>query len=145
MFTGEYDSTIDDKNRVVLPSAFREAIDAAKEADKLYLSYVPDGCITICTESEWQRCLEQLDAKPFAPEQMRRFRRHLSSMTQQGKYDKQGRLVLPPKLLQESKIEREVCIVGNLRVIEVWAKNIRDQRRAEDAGSFGKFMTELFG
>jgi division/cell wall cluster transcriptional repressor MraZ len=129
---------------VVLPSKFRDALTRAKELDELYLSPDPDGCISICPKSEWQRRLAQLDAKPFAPEQMRRFRRHLSSMTETAKCDKQGRMLLSARLLEQIQCGRDIYIVGNLSVIEVWPKERRDQRRPDDARDFGKATDELF-
>ena len=105
MFIGEYESTIDDKNRVVLPRKFRDVVDTEHAGEELYLTLDPDGCLLICPRSEWQRRLEQLDQTPFAKEKLRRFRRYVSSMTEPSKCDKQGRMLLPLRLLDTVSID----------------------------------------
>jgi len=144
MFIGEYESTIDDKNRVVLPRKFRDAVDVEQEGEELFLTLDPDGCLLICPRSEWQRRLAQLDQTPYAKEKLRRFRRYVSSMTEPSKFDKQGRMLLPQRLLDIVKIEREVYLVGNLSVIEVWPAALWKQRREEAHREFSKDIEDLF-
>ena len=144
MFIGEYESSIDDKNRVVLPRKFRDAIDVEREGDELYLTVDPDGCLLICPPSEWSRRLEQLNQSPFAKEKLRRFRRYISSMTEPAKCDKQGRLLLPARLMQEAGVEKEIVLVGNISVIEIWPAALWKQRREEARREFNQDIEDLF-
>jgi MraZ protein len=142
-FTSEYESSIDDKNRVVLPSKLRDAIKSLKEGDELYISPHPDGCIQICTEPQWDRQLEQLTQRAFEDEKTRRFTRYLSASTRTGKCDKQGRLLLHGPMLAEVGIEREVYVLGHVNVIEVWDKATWLKRRAEAQREYPKDVEEL--
>ena len=144
MFTGEYESTIDDKNRVVLPRKFRDAFDVEREGEELFLSLDPDGCLLICPRSEWYRRLEQLDQTPFAKEKLRRFRRYVASVTEPSKCDKQGRMLLPARLIEAVELGREVFLVGNIRLIEVWPRALWQQRREEAKNEFGRDIEDLF-
>jgi len=144
MFIGEYESSIDDKNRVVLPRKFRDAIDVEREGEELYLTVDPDGCLLICPPSEWNRRLQQLDQSPFAKEKLRRFRRYLSSMTEPSRCDKQGRLLLPSRLIQEVGIGKEIFLVGNISVIEVWPAALWTERRKQAKNEFSQDIEDLF-
>ncbi len=143
-FTGESTSTVDDKNRIVLPRKYRDAIDFEAEGRELYISLDPDGCLVICPRSEWRRRLAQLDQTPYAKERLRRFRRYIAAMTETSKCDKQGRLLLPSRLTNEVGIERDVVLVGNISVIEVWPKDKWHQRREEARREFSKDIEDIF-
>ena len=48
MLLGEYDHTIDDKNRLTLPAKFRQAL-----ADEVVVARGMDGCLVVYTRANW--------------------------------------------------------------------------------------------
>ena len=59
MFLGEYENSIDAKNRIIIPSKFRKELGVT-----CYLSKGPDNCLTIYPEAQWQEHIEKLRSLP---------------------------------------------------------------------------------
>lgn len=116
MFLGEYEHTLDDKNRLTLPARFREAF-----ADGAVVTRGMDGCLSVFTKAEWERFvsvrLGELD--PFSSE-ARQIERFLFSGAAEAEPDRQGRVMIPSALLQHAKLSREVVVAGVRDHVEIW-------------------------
>lgn len=145
MFHGEFESTLDDKGRVILPAKLRERIDEQRDGAGFYVTYGPDGCIELCTPAVWNRRVEVLRQAPFAREKARRFQRTMSSLTEPAEVDKQGRLRLSPNLINEAKIGKLVTLVGNFDIIEVWSRERWAEFKAQALQEYKNDAEQLFG
>jgi MraZ protein len=145
VFHGEYESSVDEKGRVILPAKLRESIDEEREGAGFYITLGPDGCIELCPPSEWNRRVQALRQSTFAPERARRHRRTMSSQTEQGSPDRQGRLRITQKLLQQVGIEKQVSIIGNFDIIEIWDRERWERSKAESLQEFKNDAEQLFG
>jgi len=144
MFHGEFDSSLDDKGRVILPSRLRESV-AEDLGQGFYCTISPDGCIELCMPSVWDRRVAALRTAPFAPAKARRFQRTMSSQTERNSMDKQGRLHLSPKLLQRAGVQKQVVIVGNFDVIEIWSAERWQEQNTEALTEYKNDAEQLFG
>ena len=144
MFHGEFDSSLDNKGRVILPARLRECV-TEDLGQGFYCTISPDGCIELCMPSVWDRRVAALRTAPFAPAKARRFQRTMSSQTERNSMDKQGRLHLSPKLLQRAAIQKQVVIVGNFDVIEIWGAERWQEENAEALTEYKNDAEQLFG
>jgi MraZ protein len=116
VFLGEYEHTIDDKNRLTLPARFREAFTKG-----CVVTRGMDGCLSVYAQDEWERFvalrLEGLD--PFTRE-ARQMRRFVFAGAVEAVPDKQGRVMLPPALVDHAKLGREVVVAGVHDHVEIW-------------------------
>ncbi len=116
MFLGEYEHTLDDKNRLTLPAKFRDAF-----AGGVVVTRGMDGCLAVYTQDAWDRFvsvrLEELD--PFSRE-ARQMSRFLFAGAAEAEPDKQGRVMLPPALITHAKLTREVVVAGVRDHVEIW-------------------------
>ena len=116
MFLGEYEHTLDDKNRLTLPAKFRDAF-----AGGVVITRGMDGCLSVYTQDAWDRFvsvrLEGLD--PFSRE-ARQMSRFLFAGAAEAEPDKQGRVMLPPALITHAKLTREVVVAGVRDHVEIW-------------------------
>ena len=116
MLLGEYEHTLDDKNRLTLPAKFRQAF-----ADGVVVTRGMDGCLVVYTPEDWERFvavrLEGLD--PFSKE-ARQMSRFIFSGATEAELDRQGRVMLPPALIQHAKLGREVVVAGVRDHVEIW-------------------------
>jgi len=144
MFHGEFDSSLDDKGRVILPSRLRECV-TEDLGQGFYCTISPDGCIELCMPSVWDRRVAALRTAAFAPAKARRFQRTMSSQTERNSMDKQGRLHLSPKLLERAAILKQVVIVGNFDVIEIWGAERYQEQNAEALAEYKNDAEQLFG
>ncbi len=116
MFLGEYEHTLDDKSRLTLPAKFRDAF-----ASGCVVTRGMDGCLVVYTREAWERFvsvrLEGLD--PFSRE-ARQMARFLFSGATEAEPDRQGRVMIPPVLVNRAKLDREVVVAGVRDHVEIW-------------------------
>lgn len=116
-FFGEYEHSIDGKNRVTLPSAIRNKL---KDDERLILSSGFDNCLILYPYDGWVNFLEEAGAAGPRSE-ARQLRRAFSSRASEVSPDSQGRLVIPGKLKQWAGIDEQVTVVGNFDNVELWS------------------------
>ena len=119
MFFGEYEHTIDDKNRLTLPARFREAL-----AGGIVLTRGLDDCLDVYARAAWDTLvadrLAPLD--PFSKE-ARELKRFFFSAASDAELDKQGRVLVPPALVKRGKLGREVVVTGVHDHLEIWDRS----------------------
>ena len=131
MLLGEYEHTIDDKNRLTLPAKFRQAF-----ADGVVLSRGMDGCIAAYTREAWREQVEARLARldPLSRE-ARTMRRYFFAGAADGELDRQGRLLIPPALSAHARLGREVVVAGVHDHLEIWDRAAWRAQLAELEGS----------
>ena len=130
MLLGEYEHTIDDKNRLTLPARFRQAF-----ADGIVVTRGMDGCLYAYARADWEdlvsRRLATLD--PLLKEG-RRMQRFFFSAAIEGALDKQGRVMLPAALVQHANLGREVVVAGVYDHVEIWDRALWREELAQVEG-----------
>ena len=132
MLLGEYEHNLDEKNRLTLPAKFRQAF-----GDGVVVTRGMDGCLFVYTRAGWERFvadrLEGLD--PFSRE-ARQMSRFLFSGASEAELDRQGRIMLPPALIQHAKLGREVVVAGVRDHLEIWDRAAwREQLKEVEASA----------
>jgi len=131
MLLGEYEHTLDDKNRLTLPAKFRQAF-----AEGIVVTRGMDGCLFAYTGGDWtalvERRLATLD--PLSKEG-RRMQRFFFSGATETELDKQGRVSVPSALLEHAKLGRDVVVAGVHDHLEIWDRAAWRQELAEVEGS----------
>lgn len=118
MFIGEYNHAIDLKNRMIIPSKFREEL-----GNGFVLTKGLDGCLYAYPMSEWKILEEKLKKLPLTSKDARAFVRFFFSGANEVNADKQGRALIPQNLLEYADIEKEIVTIGVSTRIEIWSKN----------------------
>jgi len=116
VFSGEYEHTIDEKGRLIIPADFR-----AELAEGAFITRGLDGCLSVYPPAVWEAKVEELSKLPDT----RRNVRYLKRMLLAGlkcKLDKQGRILLPAPLREYAGIKSEVVIIGMDSRLEIWSK-----------------------
>lgn len=121
MFYGEYSHNLDKKNRLIIPSRFREKIDELG-VEKLFLTRGLDQCLFVFAESEWRPLENKFKSMPFTKREVRKFRRMFFSGAVEVSFDKQWRILIPDYLKEYADISREVMVIGVSNRIEIWDK-----------------------
>ena len=122
-FIGEYSAKIDDKGRLVLPSAFK-GIMPADDMRLVIKKDIYEDCLEVYTYEEWVRQSEELKGRlNFLKKEhamyWREYMRNRSLVEPDGKV---GRINIPKKLLESIGADKEVVFSGNDHKIEIWAK-----------------------
>ena len=131
MLLGEYEHTIDDKNRLTLPAKFRQAFEGG-----IVVTRGLDGCLYAWTPVAWENYRDTtLSALHPLSQQGRRMQRHFFSGASETAPDKQGRVSIPPALLTHAKLGRDVVVAGVNDHLEIWDRAAWQRELAEVEGS----------
>jgi MraZ protein len=130
MLLGEYEHSIDDKNRLTLPAKFRVAF-----AGGLVVTRGLEGCLNAYPRADWEQLVESwlADLGPFSKE-ARRVQRFFFAGATEAELDKQGRVMIPAALIQHGGLGRNVVIAGMRDHLEIW-----------DSATWRKEMKEVEG
>jgi MraZ protein len=115
MFLGEFTHTIDEKGRLTIPAKFR-----ADLAQGLVVTRGIDRCLAIYPLQEWRHLSERVSALPMTDRSARAFRRLVFAAASDATPDRQGRIVIPPRLREYAGLEGEVVVTGLNNYIELW-------------------------
>jgi MraZ protein len=113
---GEYEHTIDEKNRLTLPAKFRQELSGG-----VVVTRGMDGCLYTYSREAWERLVESRLAAldPLSPES-RQLQRFFFSGAAEAVPDRQGRIMLPAALIEHAKLGREVTVAGVYDHLEIW-------------------------
>jgi MraZ protein len=117
MLIGTYSHTIDDKNRLSLPSKFR------KEMGKtVVITPGLDSCLFVFTAKEWETISGRLSTKESSilTADNRSFNRYLLGMAVEVEVDAVGRMLIPDHLRSRAKLQSKVVFIGVRDRVEIW-------------------------
>ncbi len=115
MLIGEYIHTIDDKNRVSLPSKFRKEM-----GKKIVITPGFDNCLFIFTAKEWVKISEQLSAPSFLQSDSRGLNRYIFGGATEVDVDSIGRILIPDFLKIRVGLDGKAALIGVKNRVEVW-------------------------
>ena len=118
MFYGEYEHTVDEKNRLTLPARFRDAL-----AGGVVLARGIEKNIDIFPRESWDANvarIAELDSLTREAREMKRFVFAGASVTE---LDKQGRVLVPPHLGTHAGLSKEIVLAGVHDHIEIWDRS----------------------
>lgn len=129
MFLGEFVHIIDDKGRLTIPAKFRAGLDAG-----LVVTRGIDRCLAIYPLEEWQKLASQVSELPMTDRRARAFRRLVFANASDAVPDKQGRVLIPPRLREYAGVDGEVIVAGLNTYIEVWEPESWNKERERVEG-----------
>lgn len=132
-FVGVHRAKVDDKGRLVFPSAFKSLMGS--EALRFVVKRdLFSECLSIYTYSEWERESEEIKSKLnfFNKEHSMFWRAYMSNRALIEPDEKFGRITIPKPLLDSIHVEKEVVFSGNDHKIELWAKELFESNDMRD-------------
>lgn len=126
MLIGEYTHTIDDKNRVSLPSKFRSLM-----GKKIVITPGLDQCLFAFTVKEWERIAGKLsENSSMLSSDMRSFTRYMFGGASEVEVDSIGRILVPDFLRERANLKTKVVLIGVQNRLEIWnEKSWTDYKR----------------
>ncbi|MCK4248395.1 MAG: division/cell wall cluster transcriptional repressor MraZ [Candidatus Omnitrophica bacterium] len=122
MFYGEYEHSLDTKNRVIIPAKFRDVLKQ-NYVDKFFITRGLDKCLFIFAEDEWRLQEQKFKTRSFTKSEVRKFNRLFFSGASDVGCDRQGRILVPNYLKAYAEIKKDVFIIGVSNRFEIWAKD----------------------
>jgi MraZ protein len=115
---GDFDVIIDEAGRIAIPRELRAIIGESE----VVVTRGPDPCLWLFTSEKWEdrlgRIMEEADpdsaeGRDIRRRNLRAFRLYL---------DKQGRILINPRLREFAGLSRDCMVMGQGDYIEIWNK-----------------------
>ena len=127
MLRGNHPATVDDKGRVKIPTAFRNAIRDAYGAE-LYLTSITGDHVRVYPMPVWTAFEERINRIPAMNPARQKLLDRVSYFGHVTTMDKQGRVLVPPLLRETADIAGEVVVMGQMDYLVVWNHEAFRQR-----------------
>lgn len=112
---GEFQYSVDDKGRVIIPPAFREFVE-----DGMVVTRGMEGCLYLFPLAAWSRIEGRLTELPLTDHDARNFVRFFYSGASKARLDSAGRITLPSTLRMFAEVDGSVVVAGAPNRLEIW-------------------------
>lgn len=126
MFIGEFQHSLDEKGRLIIPVKLREGL-----GDRFIATRGLDDCVFIYPLPEWEALQQKLKVLPSTKADARAFMRFFFSGAAECELDRQGRTLIPAALREYARLERDVVITGVSSRVEIWSAEAWQKYRQE--------------
>lgn len=125
-FIGEYEHTLDEKNRVSLPKSFRSALGS-----RMVMTRGLDNCLFMYSTSAWQKVATKLQELSFAQADTRGFNRFILSGAAEVTVDSAGRILIPEHQRAFAGLSKTITFAGVSDRVEIWDSKRWNEYKAE--------------
>ena len=115
MFTGEYNHTIDQKGRLIIPNKFRNLL-----GEVFIITKGIDECLEIYDKKTWDEFSEKINSLPYSNPNAREFKRIFIGRALDLSADKMGRVQLSIALRNVAGLKNDITFLGVGDHIELW-------------------------
>lgn len=136
---GEHLYQMDPKGRISLPVDYREELRTG-----VYITLGMDGCLWGFPEEEWERQRRDVESWPLSAPGNRGYARVFFGNAERVDLDSQGRLVVPRRLRDKARLEKDVVVMGVGSRLEIWPREAlaREQEDVENRYRKGDLSPE---
>jgi len=138
MFIGEFQHTLDDKGRVIIPSRLREGL-----GERFVLTRGIEPCVAVYPLGEWNRTEEKLINNPMNKKDLRALNRIMFSGAMEVDLDKQSRALIPQYLREHAQIDKNVMILGVGDRVEIWNEDTWRKYYEEVSDNLSEMLENL--
>ena len=119
---GEYELSVDDKNRMLVPSEIRRQIDPNRDGAAFFVVTGNDGRPWLYPERYYEELVSRDPGELTPDDEMLAYDRINLGVISRIEWDKQGRVLLPDRALKRAGIGKEVTLIGVRDHLELWAR-----------------------
>lgn len=117
-FSGNHPISIDEKNRIVIPSRWRTLL-----GEEVTIQLSQKGCLSIYPQATYDALFEKINARAESDMLSRRELEYLSQYTEEYQaVDRSGRLLIPNDVKGYFAFEGELLLTGTIDKLELWRK-----------------------
>ncbi|WP_274363318.1 division/cell wall cluster transcriptional repressor MraZ [Paenibacillus thermotolerans] len=138
MFMGEYQHSVDEKGRMIIPAKFREELGS-----DFIMTRGLDQCLFIYPKTEWTVLEQKLKSLSLMKSDARAFTRFFFSGAAECELDKQGRVNIPSNLREYAKLDKDCVVLGVSNRVEIWSKEAWESYFRQSEESFNEIAEKL--
>ncbi len=126
MFLGNFVHNLDSKGRLTIPAKYRTYL-----ADGLVVTRGMDECLVAFPMARWEQLSAKVSDLPITDPRARSFKRFLFASASDLSPDKQGRILIPPRLREYAGLDGEVVVAGLNDYFEIWNREAWHGQRGQ--------------
>jgi MraZ protein len=136
-FTSEYESKLDAKGRLVLPSRIKAQLPEGG-GHELVIRRGFEQCLVLYPMVEFKKVFSKISGLSEFNEEYRKLQRNFFSGTVTVELDSNGRFLIPKNMLTYSNIDKDVILVGMGNKVEIWNPSIYEKYQIQDPSELSK-------
>lgn len=126
MFLGQFEHTIDEKGRMIIPSSYRELLDGSAFVTRGF-----DQNLLVLPPDKFNQLASSISDASMTGSDGRDFRRWIFSSASRVEVDRAGRILIPQFLRAYADLDNDAVVVGNGSYFEIWSPELWHQHEAE--------------
>lgn len=127
---GEYELTLDDKKRLLVPAEIRRAIPP-EFGESFYCVRGVNRVPWLYAERYYEELVMQVPTDMTPGEDALAYDQLVFGMASKLAWDKAGRILLPDRLVRQAELGKDVTLVGVKDHLELWSRAQWEARREE--------------
>jgi MraZ protein len=146
LFHGRHDHTIDGKGRLSVPKDFREELatrtrERRSEKPPMLIEY--DDHLRLYPYPDWEDMVRNLDSKSNLQVDVQDFERLFVGGAMECAVDPQGRILVPPHMRTNAKLEGKVTLTGVRNKIEIWNTEQFEAKKRSTLGRWAEVQQNV--
>ena len=139
-FTSEYESKLDAKGRLVLPTRIKSQLPVSGEGDsqELVIRRGFEQCLVLYPMVEFKKVFSKISGLNEFNEEYRKLQRNFLSGVITVELDGNGRFLIPKNMLSYAQIDKDAMLVGMGNKVEVWNPAVYEKHQIQDPGELSK-------
>jgi MraZ protein len=144
-YSGFIVHSLDAKGRVAIPRPFlKPLVEESGSSEELALTYGTERRLYLVPFAHLATVFQALVASPFAAKKVADFQSFFFGTTQKFIADAQGRIVIPPHMIQYAAFGGEVTFVGAGNRVELWEPKAWEKHLAALQSQFSAQAREAY-
>jgi MraZ protein len=147
MFIGTYEHSMDAKGRTSLPARFREILTTRFDGRLILTTSIDSSgrCIDGFPYATFEATAARLhELSPFDPD-AQLLRRFFAANAVECEIDKQGRVLIPPRLRDHAGLTKDLVWVGNHDRVEIWDQAAFEELQRRTREELPQIMPRIAG
>ncbi len=129
-FLGEYEATVDTKNRFLLPGGLKKQFPEGE--NKFVVSRGFEKCLSLYPMKTWEGMVERLSKLNDFDPKVRQFKLIFLGGATEVELDGAGRMLLPASLKEYAGLNKDIILASDIDKIKIW-----------DAAKYKQFFEEV--
>ena len=117
MFRGRSKHTLDEKGRLAIPTRFKDVLKEKGLNCLVVTNHL--NCLWAFAQDDWRIIEEKAANLSLMDNAVNTYRRYFISGAQECIL-KQGRITIPPDLREIAGLKKDIMLVGELKMFEIW-------------------------
>ena len=126
MFSGRFDHATDEKGRVSIPARFREVLERDGHESLFITNWIhqKERCLALYPPGEWTKLCGKIGQQGSLAPAAQTFQMFVIGGAHEVQVDRQGRILIPPKLREYARLDRDVTFNALIDHFQLWDKAV---------------------